>query len=99
MVKKWGSRIRKHSPEFRADAVKLVHLGNKPLHRVAKDLGLTPSVLRQWVEQEEAERRARQGLNASEKDELVLLRRENEQLRMERELLKKAAAFFARHQD
>jgi transposase len=96
---KRGSRIRKHSPEFKADAVKLVQMGNKPLQLVAKDLGLNPSLLHHWVEQEEEERRALKGLNASEKDELIRLRRENEQLRMERELLKKAAAFFARHQD
>jgi len=96
---KKGSRPRRHSAEFRADAVKLFQTGTKPLRLVAADLGLDPGLLYRWVDRAEEERRRLKGLNPSEKDELHRLRRENDQLKMEREILKKAAAFFARHQD
>ena len=65
----------------------------------ARDLGLTESSLRNWVEQARADRtKGRTGLTTEERAELARLRKDNRELRMERDILKKAAAFFAKHQ-
>jgi len=94
-------RNRRHySPEQKADAVNLVRkVGN--LSQVARDLDLTESSLRNWVKQDEIdEGRGREGaLTSEEKKEVQQLRRENRTLRMERDFLKKAAAFFAKDSD
>jgi transposase len=89
---------RKFTTEFRAEAVRLVREGTKSLPQVAKDLDLTESALRIWVRQAEvAEGKGPGGtLGPVEREELVRLRRENRQLLMERDFLKKAAAFFAK---
>ena len=89
---------RSFTAEFKAEAVRLVREGTKTLPVLAKDLDLTESALRQWVQQaEQAEGKgAAGGLKAEEREELVRLRRENRQLLMERDFLKKAAAFFAK---
>jgi transposase len=87
-----------YTPEFRADAVRLVEQSGKSLRQVAADLGLATESLRRWVQQ--AKTVAGQGpagaLTTEEREELRRLRRENATLRMEREILKKAAAFFAK---
>ena len=91
---------RKFSPEQKADAVRLVReVGSVP--QVARDLDLTETALRHWVKQAEIdEGRGPEGaLTSEEKEELRRLRRENRTLRMERDFLKKATAFFAREQD
>src|SRR5690242_9365202 len=89
---------RSFTPEFRAEAVQLVREGTKSLPQVAKDLDLTESALRIWVKQAEAAegKGPTDALSAAEREELERLRRENRQLQMERELLKKWAAFFAK---
>lgn len=89
---------RSFTTEFRAEAVRLVTEGTKSLPQVAKDLDLTESALRVWVRQAEAAegKKAPGGLSQAEREELVQLRRENRQLLMERDFLKKAAAFFAK---
>ena len=89
---------RSFTPEFRAEAVRLVREGTKSLPQVAKDLELTESALRNWAKQaDEAAGKAAPGaLSQAEREELVHLRRENRQLLMERDFLKKAAAFFAK---
>ena len=89
---------RAFSDEFKAEAVKLVLQGGKTVAQAAKDLDLTPSSLGQWVERAQADRgKGRPGvLTTAEREELATLRKENRELRMEREILKKAAAFFAR---
>ena len=89
---------REYTKEFKADAVKLVKRGNKSAFRVAQDLDLPPSALRNWVKQAEidAGKGAEGALSTSEKEELRRLRKENKQLTMEREILKKAATFFAK---
>lgn len=82
--------------EFRREAVQLVRSGrtNKD---VATSLGVTEQSLRNWVKQDQIERRERDdGLTLAEREELRRLRRENERLEQERDLLKRAAAFFAR---
>ncbi len=91
--------VRPYPPEFRFEAVKLVQAGGKKLSDIAGDLGVTAESLRHWVKQQEIDRGKRDGLTTLEREELRGLRRENRILREEREILKKAAAFFARETD
>lgn len=84
-----------HPPEFRRRAVELAREGLKPISQVARDIGVSESCLRNWLAQADVEEGKRQGLSTSEREELVRLRRENRVLRMERDLLSRAAAFFA----
>lgn len=88
------------TPEQKADAVRLVRKVGS-VSRVAKDLDLTETALRKWVQQAEIdEGRGAEGvLTTEEKAELQQLRRENRTLKMERDFLKKAAAFFAKEND
>jgi transposase len=79
--------------------VQLFHDSGKSLNVIAKDLGIAVETLRKWVNQAETDAGQREGLTSSERDELQLLRRENRILREEREILKKAAAFFAKETD
>jgi transposase len=76
----------------------LVRDGGKAVSAVARDLGLTESAVRNWVIRSDADGGRGDGkvLTTAEREELSLLRRENRQLRMEREILKKATAFFAK---
>ena len=71
----------------------------KSVGAVARDLDLTESALRHWVERTRADQTSgRTGLTTAEREELAQLRKENRELRTERDILKKAAAFFAKHQ-
>jgi transposase len=69
------------------------------MRSVARDLGVSYESLRLWVRQADVDAGRRDGVITSEREELTRLRRENHRLRMERDLLKKAAAFFAREDD
>ena len=91
-------RKRSFTPAFKADAVKLCRVGDQSIRQVAKNLDLTETVLREWVKRAEidAGRGAPEDLSSSERDELARLRRDNKRLLMERDILKKAAAFFAK---
>jgi transposase len=91
-------RRRKFSPEFKAETVRLVRDGEKSLTAVAHDLDLTVSAVARWVKDAEIEEGhgPPDALKRAEREELVQLRRENAQLRMERDILKKATAFFAK---
>jgi transposase len=83
--------------EFRREAIKLVRISSKSQHQIAEDLGISDVTLRNWVKQAERDEGKRpDGLSTDEREELARLRRENQTLRMEREILKKAATFFAR---
>ena len=84
--------------EFKAQAVRLVLDEGKSVGAAARDLDLTESALRDWVERARADRTQGQApaLTTAEREELARLRKENRELRMEREILKKAAAFFAK---
>ena len=90
-----------HPPEFRRRAVELAREvdddGNRvhPVAQLARDLKISESCLRNWLAADEVETGERPGVSKSEREELVRLRRENRQLRMERDLLSRAAAFFA----
>ena len=82
--------------EFRDEAVHLVREGGKSIGQVSKDLGIPDQSLRNWVKQADLDAgRRTDGLTTIERAELRRLRRENRVLREEREILKKAAAFFA----
>jgi transposase len=89
---------RSFTPEFRADAVRLVREGSKSLPQVAKDLDLTESALRNWVREADGDKGNEPAgvLSTAEREELARLRKEVRHLEMERDFLKKAAAFFAK---
>ena len=88
-----------YPPEFKAEAVRLVGSSDRALSRIAKDLGVADQTLRNWVQQAEIDDGVRDALAPSEREELRQLRREVRTLRQEREILKKAAAFFAKESD
>ena len=89
---------RSYTDEFRAGAVRLVLVEGKTVPQVARDLDLTQSALRAWVDRSRADQgKGRPGvLTTAEKDELAALRKEVRQLRLERDILKNATAFFAK---
>jgi transposase len=90
---------RRFTDEFKEGAVRLVLDQGKTVGAVARELDLTASALGLWVRQARAERtKGKSGLMKEEREELARLRKENRELRMERDILKKAAAFFAKHQ-
>jgi transposase len=90
---------RRFDEEFKAQAVRLVLDEGKSVGSVARDLDLTETALREWVNRARADRtKGKTGLTTAEREELTRLRRENRILQEEREILKKAAAFFAKHQ-
>ncbi len=90
---------RRFSSEFKGGAVRLVLDEEKSIGAVARELDLTPSALGSWVARAQADRtKGRTGLTSEERAELARLRKENRELRMERDILKKAAAFFAKNQ-
>ena len=89
---------RSFTDEFKAGAVRLVIDEGKAIPQVARDLDLTESSVRTWVERARADRgKGKPGvLTTAEREELAALRKKVRQLEMEREILKKAAAFFAK---
>ena len=86
--------------EFRREAVKLMRESDKPLPALANDLGVSEQTLRNWRRQADIDGRQRDdGLTSEQLEELRRLWRENRTLQMEREVLRKAAAFFARESE
>jgi transposase len=93
-------RRASYAPEYRAEAVRLVREGGRNPEQLARDLGCTAQSIRNWVRQADLDTgRRSDGLTSAERDELRRLRAENRILRLERDLLKKAAAFFAQDSD
>jgi transposase-like protein len=92
---------RTFSAEFKREAVGLTKVGDRGVGQVAKDLDLTETALREWVKKAEDGLETPQGgaLTAAEREELLKLRKQVKRLEMEREILKKAAAFFARESE
>jgi transposase-like protein len=92
---------RAFTTEFKADAVRLAKASDRSIGQVAKDLDLTETALREWLKRAEVDagKGAPDALTTAEREELVRLRRENKRLSMEREILKKAAAFFAKESE
>ena len=83
-------------PEFRRRAVDLARRREQPIARIAKDLGISESCLRRWMDQADVDGGTKEGLSSTEKRELVELRRRTRVLEMENEILKRASAYFAR---
>ena len=83
-------------PEFRRRAVELARLGEQPVARIAKDLGISESCLRRWMDVDDVDAGRKDGTTSAERAELVELRRRNRVLEMEVEILKRASAYFAR---
>ena len=96
--KKQRRQRRAFSPEYKAEAVRLCKVGDRSIAQVAADLDLTETALREWVKRADidAGKGPPDALTSDERTELARLRRENKRLQMEREILKKAAAFFAK---
>jgi transposase len=87
-------------PEYKAEVVQLIRSTGKTVGQVARELDLTETAVRQWVRRADLDTGRRiDGLATAERDELRRLRRENRDLREEREILRKAAVFFARETD
>ena len=86
-----------HPPEFRQRAVELARQGTTPVSKIARDVGMSDSCLRNWMHQADAdEKGSGEGLADGEKKELAELRRRNRLLEQENDILRRAAAYFAR---
>ena len=96
MVSKVPKTRPAYPEEFRREAVQMLRAGRTP-RELAESLGVSEQTLRNWRRQAQVDRRERDdGVTADEREELRRLRRENARLRQERDLLKRAAAFFAK---
>ncbi|MGC2484879.1 MAG: transposase [Acidimicrobiales bacterium] len=89
-------RRSRYPKEFRRDAAALVLDQHRTIAEAARELGVVEQTLGNWVRQEKVERGEREGLTSAERAEMAQLRRENRQLREERDLLKKATAFWVK---
>ncbi len=86
----------KFSDRFKRDAVEIVRSSDRSIAEVARELGIYDSSLGSWVRQDQVNRGEREGVSGNDKDRLLELERDNARLRMERELLKRAVAFWVK---
>ena len=92
-------RRGRYTKEFRRDVCALVIDQRRSVADVATELGLVEQTVYLWLRQERVDRGEQEGLSSTEREELAQLRKENRQLRQERDLLKKATAFWVRESD
>src|SRR3954464_4284101 len=85
---------RKFDPQFREGAVRIVRETGKPIAQIARDLGVHPGTLGNWVAKDRAEHEGTQGLSTGDVAELKRLRAQNAQLRMERDVLKRSVVLW-----
>lgn len=90
---------RPYPREFREGAIELARRGDRPVAEIARELGIADSCLRNWLKRDQLDRRERDdGLTSAEREELRGLRKRVRRLEQEKEILRKAAAFFAREE-
>lgn len=86
---------RRFTPEYKAEVVQLMRTSGKSIAQIARDLGINKGSLHEWLRQADVDTGKREGLTTAEREELARARREIKVLREERDILRKAAAFFA----
>jgi transposase len=89
---------RQYTNEFKTEAVRLARSGGKPVAQIARDLGLKENLLYRWMKEFGSPNDGSGKITPNEHEELMRLRRENRVLKEERDILKKAAAYFAKEQ-
>ncbi|HEY5013936.1 MAG TPA: transposase [Acidimicrobiia bacterium] len=87
---------KRFPPEFKRDVVRVARRGDLTIAEVAADFDVSPESVRRWMHQADIDDGVRDGLTTAEQQEVVRLRRENRRLEMENEILRRAAAYFAR---
>jgi transposase-like protein len=87
---------KKFPPEFKRDVVTVARRGDLTINEVAADFDVSPESVRRWMRQADVDAGVKDGLTSSEQSELVQLRRKARRLEMENEILRRAAAYFAR---
>jgi len=87
---------RSFTPEFKAEVVELCRAGDRSIGQVARDLDLTETSVRKWIAQADIDSGLRDGLTSAERDEMARLRKEVRVLREDRDILRRATAFFAK---